>query len=322
MIKSHVLAGTIVLCVWSSAASAQILWKEPPTLGVPDWVSGPGGPEAAPRPPFRFVKENPDGTNPKIDVADSAGRTWVVKFGSEVHSDTFTARFLYAVGYASTPTFFLPSGVIEDVHGLKRAKAFMAKDGSFRNARFKLHQKHKEQWSWIDNPFQGSREFGGLKIMIMLVSNWDTKDARDGASSNTAVYEEPHSDRPSASWYAVTDWGASLGKSGGFFQRDRWDWRGYSAQSAHFATLQRDGSIQWGFRGKHGEDILSGVGVEDVRWLLPYLSQITDEQLAAGFAASGASPEASGQFTRAIRERLRQLQQIAKTATAQEVRSK
>lgn len=322
MIRSHVLAGVIFLCVWSYTANAQILWKAPPAIGVPDWVSGPGGPEAAPRPPFRFVKENLDGTNPKIDVADSEGRNWVVKFGSEVHSDTFTARFLYAVGYASTPTFFVPKGVIEDVHGLKRAKAFVAKDGSFCNARFKLHQKHKVQWSWIDNPFKGSRELGGLKIMIMLMSNWDTKDARDGTGGNNAVYEESDSDRPSASWYAVTDWGASFGKSGGFFQRDRWDWRGYSAQSARFATLQRDGSIQWGFRGKHGEDILSGVGVEDIRWLFPYLSRITDEQLAAGLAASGASPEASEQFTRAIRERLLQLEQIAESTTAQEVHLK
>jgi hypothetical protein len=291
-------------------------------LGVADWVSGPGGPDAAPRPPFRFVKENLDGTNPKIDVTDSVGRTWVVKFGSEVHSDTFTARFLYAVGYASIPTFFLPSGAIQDVHALKRAKAFVAKDGSFRNARFKLHRKHKEQWSWIDNPFAGSREFGGLKIMIMLLSNWDTKDARDGAGSNNAIYEEPHADRSSASWYAVTDWGASFGKSGGFFQRDRWDWRGYGAQSARFATLQRDGSIRWGFRGKHGEDILAGVSVEDVRWLLPYLSRITDEELAAGLAASGAVPAASEQFTLAIRGRIRQLQQIAEATTPREARAK
>ena len=322
MIKSHVLAGAIVLCTWSSIVSAQVLWKEPPTLGVAGWVSGPGGPEAAPRPPYRFLKESSDGTNPKIEIADSAGRTWVVKFGSEVHSDTFTARFLYAVGYASTPTFFLPGGVIQDAHGLKRAKAFVAKDGSFRNARFKLHQKHKVQWAWVDNPFNGSREFGGLKIVVMLLSNWDTKDARDGAGSNNVVYEESQSDRPSASWYAVADWGASFGKSGGFFQRDRWDWRGYSAQSAHFATLQSDGSIQWGFRGKHGQDILAGVGVEDIRWLLPYLSRITDEQLAAGLAASGAGPEASRQFTLAIRERLRQLQHIAESTISKEVRSK
>jgi hypothetical protein len=318
MTSSHVWACAIPLYVLTHTATAQVLWKEPPALAVSDWVSGPGGAEAKPRPPFRFVKENLDGTNPKIDVVDAAERTWVVKFGGEVHSDTFAARLLYAVGYASAPTFFVSGGVIENVHGLKRAKPFLRKDGSFRNARFKLHQRHKRQWSWAENPFQGSRELGGLKIVIMLLSNWDTKDARDGEGSNNGIFEDSHSGRSSTSWFAVTDWGASLGKYGGFFHRDRWDWRGYRAQTSSFATLQRDGSIQWGFRGKHGDDIVAGVGVEDVRWVLPYLSRITDEELAAGLAASGAPPPIAQQFTRAIRERVKELQRIAKSGNLQE----
>jgi hypothetical protein len=322
MTRSHVWVWSIALCVLTDVATAQVLWKEPPTLTVSDWASGPSGAEAAPRPPFKFVKENLDGTNPKLDVTDAVGRTWVVKFGSEVHSDTFAARFLYATGYASAPTFFVQSGVIENVHGLKRAKPFLMKGGSFHNARFKLHQHHKGQWSWVDNPFKGTTELGGLKIMIMLLSNWDTKDARDGEGSNNGVFEESHSGRSSVPWFAVTDWGASFGKSGGFFQRDRWDWRGYRAQSQRFATLKRDGSIQWGFRGKHGADIIAGVGMEDVRWLLPYLSRITDDELTAGLAASGASAPVAQQFTRAIRTRVLELQRIAKSADFQEVGSK
>ena len=321
MTRSSVWACSIALWV-STDAAAQVLWKEPPALSVSDWVSGPGGAGAAPRPPFQFVKENLGGTNPKIDVVDAAEQTWVVKFGSEVHSDTFAARFLYAVGYASTPTFFVPGGVIENVHGLKRTKAFVLKDGSFRNARFKLHERHKRQWSWVDNPFEGSKELGGLKIMIMLLSNWDAKDARDGEGSNNGVFEDSHPGRPSSSWFAVTDWGASFGKSGGFFQRDRWDWRGYSAQSPGFVTLDRDGGIQWGFRGKHGEDVVAGVTVQDVRWLLPYLSRITDEELVAGLAASGASAPEAQQFTRAIRTRIQALQRIAKSTDSQQVASK
>jgi len=322
MTRSHFWAGAITLYVFTDVAAAQVLWKEPPALSVSDWVSGPGGAEGAPRPPFQFVKENLDGTNAKIDVVDAAERTWVVKFGGEVNSDTFAARFLYAVGFAAAPTFFVPRGVIEKADGLKRAKQFLTKDGSFRNARFKLHQQHKSQWSWVDSPIRGSRELGGLKIMVMLLSNWDTKDARDGEGSNNRVLEEPHSGTSSASWFAVTDWGASFGKSGGFFQRDRWDWRGYSAQTPRFAALQRDGSIQWGFRGKHRADIVAGVGVDDVRWLLPYLSRITDEELTAGLAASGATAPAAQQFTRAIRGRVRELQRIAESAYLKEAGAK
>ncbi len=300
----------------SAGAGAQILWKAPPPLTTSDWAAGPGGTDGAPRAPFQFVKENLDGTNPKIDVTDAAGRSWVVKFGGEVHSDTFAARLLYAVGYASVPTYFVKEGVIGNAHGLKRAKAFLAEDGSFHDARFKLHQRHKRHWSWVENPFTGSREMGGLKIMVMLLSNWDTKDTRDGAGSNNTIFDPAPTGDATGPWFAVSDWGASFGKSGRFFRRDRWDWRGYRAQTPRFAALQPDGSIQWGFRGKHGEDITAGVGVADVRWLLPYLSQITDEDLTAGLTASGALEPVARQFTRAIRERIGQLQRIARPATA------
>jgi len=77
---------------------------------------------------------------------------------------------------------FVKAGSILDVHGLKRAKYFVAKDGSFREARFRLEDNRSESdsgkgaWSWAVNPFVGTRELGGLKILAMLTSNWDTKD--------------------------------------------------------------------------------------------------------------------------------------------------
>lgn len=50
-----------------------------------------------------------------------------------------------------------------------------------------------EAWSWNANPFVGTHELNGLKILMMLTSNWDAKDARDGEGSNTAVYTKPGS---------------------------------------------------------------------------------------------------------------------------------
>jgi hypothetical protein len=247
------------------------------------------------------------------------GRIWVVKFGGEVHSDTFAARLLYATGYAAAPTYFLRGGEIEDVHDLKRAKPFVTKEGRFHNARFKLRQPHKEKWSWVENPFEGSHELKGLKILVMLLSNWDTKDARDGEGSNNGVFKHSPLDG-TPSWFALTDWGASLGNSGGFFTRDRWNWRGYRDQTASFAKLRSDGTIQWGFRGKHYRDITDGVGVNDVGWLVPYLSRITDEELVVGLAASGASASVAQQFARAIRRRVWTLERIAETGGSQEAR--
>jgi len=306
----------VVLCFLAGiCASAQVLWKEPPPTTPSDWIWGPGGQEMAPLPPFEFVKERLGGSNPKVEVRDAANRRWVVKFGSESHTDTFAARFLSALGYAAEPTFFVESGTIEGVHGLKRAKRFIAKNGAFSKGRFKLRIKGSaddaddKAWSWNDNPFIGSPELGGLKILVMLTSNWDTKDARDGkGNSNTAII---HSD--SNVQYAVTDWGATFGKYGGFFSRNRWDWGGYRIQTASFVKMSKDGALEWGYKGKHNQDITAGVGVADAIWLDRYLSRITDEDLIAGFTGSGASQPVSREYTRLMRERIVDLQRVAQS---------
>jgi hypothetical protein len=284
-------------------------------MSAVDWVWGPGGASAAPRPPFRFVKENFSGVDPKIEVLDRADRAWVVTFGGGLHSDTFAARFLCAVGYTAIPTVLVRGTSIEGVHGLKRAKPFVAEDGTVHDVQFKLDKHSEHQWSWNDPRFINSRELGGLKIIMMLLSNWDAADARDGQDGNNAIYEELHIAGESDGRFAVTDWSSSLGRTGGFFTRDRWNWRAYRAQTPGFAVLRSDGSIKWGFQGKHGSDIVNGVGVEDVRWLVPYLSRITDEELATGLAASGALDFVGQQFTLAIRRRIRELQRIAATCS-------
>jgi hypothetical protein len=251
-----------------------------------------------------------------VEVRDAAGRRWVVKFGSESHTETFAARLVTALGYAAQPTFYIESGSIEGVDGLKRARRFVSKDGSFGGGRFKLHvgkgsadDDGNETWSWNDNQFVGSRELGGLKILVMLTSNWDTKDARDGeGNSNTGII---HSD--SKTQYAVTDWGATFGKYGGFFRRNRWDWGGYRKQTPNFVKMSKDGALEWGFKGKHNQDITAGVGVPDVIWLNRYLSRITDEDLNAGFAASGASQPVAREYTRLMRERIVQLERVAQS---------
>jgi hypothetical protein len=236
-----------------------------------------------------------------------------VKFGGENHSDIFASRLLYAMGYVTEPNFFVVGGVISGVHDLKRAKPFIGKNGAFNYARFKLRDKKMlahvdgKDWSWEDNPFVGTKELAGLKILLMLTSNWDAKDARDGEGSNTAIYAKPGANQL---YYTFTDWGATMGRWGGFFERDKWNPAGYREQSKSFARGTAD-HIEWGYRGKHGDDIMSGVGVDDVRWLLKYLSPVTDNELRAALRASGATNADIESYTQSIRERITQLQRLA-----------
>jgi hypothetical protein len=108
-----------------------------------------------------------------------------------------------------------------------------------------------------------------------------------------------------------------MGKTGGFFGRDRWDWIGYRAQTAAFVRSAPDGNPVFGFKGKHGPDIAAGIRIEDVRWLLTYLSRVTDEGLQAGLVASGASPAVAQEFTSCIRARIGQLQRVADSSTVE-----
>ena len=308
-------AFVILPCSAANPNANAVIWRAPGAIQLEDWIWGPGGEAGAPKPPYEFIEEDLHGTNPKIRVRDAAGAQWVVKFGGENHSDVFTSRLLHAMGYLTEPSYFVADGVVTGTHSLRRAKPFIRKDGSFVRARFKLRDKslthvRDVNWAWNENPFAGTHELNGLKILMMLTSNWDAKDSRDGNGSNTAVYSVKGPAGPQ-SFYAFDDWGASMGKWGGFFKRDKWDPEGYRQQSKAFVRLKDAQKIEWGYSGKHGKDVTEGIGVEDIRWLLTYLAPVTDEELRAGLRASGATDAQIDRYVPSIRERITQLQRIS-----------
>ena len=159
------------------------------------------------------------------------------------------------------------------------------------------------------NPFAGTRELNGLKTVIMLTSNWDNKDARD-AGSNTGILQRG-SGRDRQWIFLITDWGASIGKWGNFFTREKWDCDGFADQTDDFVDEIKDGTVRFGFRGKHDNDFNDGIRPNDIRWLMQYLGRVTDAQIRAGLRASGASSHEVTCFTRALRSRINQLKRIA-----------
>ena len=100
--------------------------------------------------------------------------------------------------------------------------------------------KHFDEhsWAWNDNPFVGSRELNGLKIVMMWLSNWDAKDVRDVArGSNTAIFEYPAPRRRCReARYLIIDWGGALGRWGSVVRRGRWDCQGFAAESDAFVA--------------------------------------------------------------------------------------
>ena len=286
-----------------------VIWHDPGSRGL----MTASAQQSAPSPPFTFIEENLKGSNPKIKVKDANGVEWSVKWGTEVNAETFATRLAAAVGYFVEPAYYVPSGKIEGVTGLTRAKSKVKEDGSFVEARFELKGEkgvkkleEEESWSWVENPFIGTKELNGLKIIMLLVSNWDNKDVRDvKRGSNTAIHQTRGQAR-----YVVTDWGGSMGKWGNFISREKWDCGGYASQTRNFVKGVKNGIVEFGYSGQHTKDFLSDIKVQDVQWIVQYLDRITDDQLRAGLASAGATPEDQTCFAKAVRERIIQLNNV------------
>ncbi len=296
-----------------------MIWHDPGAVEKLDLIGGITGRAKAPKPPFNFVEERMSGSNPKIRVTDANGVQWTAKFGSEVNAETFATRLVWAVGYFVEPAYFLPSGKIENVGSLTRAKKYVGSDGSFTDSRFEMQREKnvekledEESWSWVQNPFVGSKELNGLKAMMMLTSNWDNKDLRDvKRGSNTSIFQYPKK-TGLEDHYMVTDWGGSMGKWGGFLSREKWDCKGFRSQTKDFVKGVKGDVVEFGYSGQHTSDFKTDIRVSDVKWLMQYLGRVTDNQLRDGLTASGATAEEVECFTQAIRERINQLSAIAK----------
>ena len=238
-----------------------------------------------------------------------------MKWGPEVRSENFAVRLVWACGYFAETTYFLASGTIEGARDLQRAPDSIDQQGRFVDARFELDDPHvkkmfeEHSWAWNDNPFVGSRELQGLKIMVMLLSDWDTKDRRDVArGSNTAIFEHGGSRWRREARYLITDWGGSMGRWGNtIVTRGRWDPDGFEAQTPEFVTAVEAGSVMFGYGGQRTADVADGITTENVRWLYRYLGRISDAQLRAALVASGADDSDADRYTRSLRDRINQL---------------
>jgi hypothetical protein len=296
-----------------------VIWRDPGPVENRDLAAGPGGRDGAPAPPFRFVEEHLAGTFPCVSVRDARGRLWRAKWGDEVHTETFATRFAWAAGYFVEANYFVPAGRIEGVGSLQKARASVEPSGEFRNARFELDEpqvvKHFDEhsWAWNDNPFVGRRELNGLKVVMMLLSNWDNKDVRDVArGSNTAIFEHRVAGRTLEARYLIIDWGAALGTWGSnVLSRGRWDVDAFTAQSEQFILGVEADNVRWGYKGQRTADAAEGITTADVRWLHGIVGRITDEQLEAGLRASGGTETEIAGFTKALRLRLNQIANIA-----------
>ena len=299
------------------------IWREPTLADATDLRFGPGGSDGIPAPPFRFVEEHFAGSQPCVGVRDARDRLWRVKWGHEAKPESFAVRLAAACGYFAEVTHYVPSGTIAGIAGLVRARQCIADDGRFADARFELEDRrirmlfNEHSWAWNENPFVGTRQLAGLKILNMLLSNWDTKDRRDVArGSNTAIFEV-RSRWGREARYLITDWGGAMGRWGSnVISRGRWDPAGFEAQTPHFVVGVRGGYLNFGYQGQRTSEIARDITLEHVAWFYRYAGRLTQPALRQALLACGATQDEADVFARALVERIRQLGEACGLASA------
>ena len=278
-----------------------VLWRAPRDISSRNLYLGPGG--AAMRPDLRritFVKDEKGGYSQKFRVRDAAGRQWVAKIGKEAQSETAAVRLLWAAGYVTEINYLAPRVQI-------RGK------GTFENARFEARPKSIDragEWKWDENPFTDTREFQGLKVMMVLLNNWDIKD------SNNVILHVPRDGRDELH-YAISDLGATLGKTGRWpglwrIKRSRNDPEGF-ADDRFIDEIKDDGRVDFHFSGKK-RGMFNDITVDDARWIGSWLARLSDRQIGDAFRAANYTPSEVRQLTRAVRARINDLVRLPNRA--------
>ena len=310
----------------TKASARAVLWREPGNIPSRNLLYGPGSPELAPVAPFTFLDESKKGESPKFDVRDARGVVWTVKLGEEAQSETVSTRLVWAMGYFAEEAYYFDEVRIENLPRLSRGRDFVLTDGTVVGARFEPERKHLTEgptWDWEENPFRGTRQLSGLKILMILLNNYDARKENNkifySRAAATGRYEALH---------LVSDLGATLGRAGGLGgKRTKNDLKDFL--STRFVMGVEDGSVEFDYdtrpsklghfsivylpyyRGEvKKEKAMRGIPVAHARWIGSLLTQLTDEQLRDAFRAAQYNEETIDGYVRALRERINQLTQL------------
>jgi hypothetical protein len=309
---------TIPVATETAAQGPAILWREPVDIATRDLFHGPGGKAHEPQGTFTFEKEDMEGSNPKFDVVDEDGVKWKVKMGGEARPETAASRLVWAVGYFANEDYFMPVLHVQNMPRLHRGANLVSPDGTVHNVRLKRHLKDEKKigtWSWAKDPFTGTREWYGLRVLMAVINNWDLKD------SNNSIYQV-RGDLPEQR-YVVTDLGSSFGSPG-----LNWASKGNLTAYTHskligkaapefvdfnvpsppklntfidVPELKRRLSLCW--LGHH-------IPLTDVKWIGHLLARLSPDQIRDAFRSADYSPQEVEAYSQVVERRIAELEKL------------
>jgi hypothetical protein len=279
----------------NSADVKRVMWEQV-DIASRDLYFGPGGREMQPvLEKSQYLGRQPGGNNLKHRIKDGSGREWVAKIADESQPEAAAVRLLWGIGYKTEINYIVP-------------KLEIAKVGNYRNVRFEARPdnvKRLDRWSWTSNPFAGTNEFEGLKVMMAMFNNWDLKD------ENNVVIQEGDKH-----YFIIADLGASFGKLADWSDNPR---SGRSVNQpeqfaqSNFIRRVDNGVIEFDYRGK-ADFLIKGIKVEHGRWVADLLLQLSDKQIEDAFRAANYKDEEIKILAQAFKSRIRELDLATKPA--------
>ncbi|HEY2015456.1 MAG TPA: hypothetical protein VGH38_18250 [Bryobacteraceae bacterium] len=299
------------------------LWHDPGDIASLDLLYGQGGRKGMPVAPFTFESEDHHGTNPKFDARDANGKKWRVKLGEEARPEVVASRLLWATGYYVNDDYVLTDAEIQGIH-LSRG-GNLVKHGRISEARFARKpggQKKIGIWKWKENPFTGTREFNGLRVMMAVMNNWDLKD------DNNAVFEDS---RNHQDLFLTSDVGATFGTNGLSWTHARSKGNVESFKGSKFIEKTTATTVSFGtpkpptarlietFGIGGAKDYIDRAGMDwigkdiprqDARWVGSLLKQLSHQQLVDAFRAGHFPPEDIDAYVELVESRIQELSSL------------
>lgn len=326
----------VVLLALTGAAVAQtrltseqpnaesFIWRDPGDIRSRNLFWGPGGEKHQPKPPFSFVEEDMHGTSPKFDVRDSNDKKWKAKLGIEAKPETAASRLLWAVGYGANENYFFVDIQVANMPlTLQRGQNLVGKGGLVPNVRLQRHPEGTKRigyWNWRRNPFYGTREFNGLRIMMGLIANWDLKD------DNNGIFEDEKQSGPKL--YEVSDVGTAFGTAGKRYsdKKSKGNLEAFARTKliAHIHKKYIDLNfpkrpplsslfeLEWDFFFRQTKMLWIGRHIPraDAKWIGSLLAQLSPDQIRDAFRAAGYSPQEIELCTQAMISRIQELNSL------------
>ena len=269
-----------------------VLWHAPNDIESRNLLLGAGGQTMKPDlSRVTFVEEKKGGWSTKYTVRDGKGNEWVAKLSKEAQPETAANRLVWAAGYETEIVYLVPELEIQG-------------KGTFKNVKLEARPKDVKRdgdWPWQGNPFDGKPEFQGLKIMMVLINNWDMKDDNNAILATRGVTT---SDRR----YIISDLGATFGKTGGVISRSRNKPSDYV--KSEFVKGVKGNMVDFHYGGKNGK-LFDNITVEDAKWLAGWLRRLSDNQIRDAFRAANYTSEEVDMLAGAVRARINTLANLS-----------